>query len=76
MRRRAISLVWRTTGRDLQTDFVRQLTAVRSWRTGVTGAALDKQLAPVAPSMLPSHPKIQVPREPSVMTAPTGERDM
>jgi hypothetical protein len=52
--RRAISLVWQATGRDLQADFVRQLAASRSWRTGVMGDTLYAQLPPVAPALLPA----------------------
>ncbi len=59
--RRAISLVWQATGRDLQADFIRNLALVRSWRTGVTGAQLYEQLPAVAPDALPSLPGARVP---------------
>ena len=51
--RRAISLVWLATGRDLESDFLRELGAVRSWRTGITGADAYRQLPPEAPGLLP-----------------------
>lgn len=53
--RRAISLVWQATGRDLQADFVEQLAAARSWQTGVTGAELYHQLPVVARAYLPAN---------------------
>jgi len=53
--RRAISLVWQATGVDLQADFVRQLAAAHSWRTGVSGADLYWRLPPVPPPLLPPH---------------------
>jgi Domain of unknown function (DUF3536)/Glycosyl hydrolase family 57 len=52
--RRAISLVWQATGIDLETDFVRDLAEAHSWRTGLSGADIYRQLPPVAPQLLPS----------------------
>ena len=52
--RRAISLVWQATHRDLQTGFVRDLATSTSWRTGLTGADLYRQLPPVATELLPT----------------------
>jgi alpha-amylase/alpha-mannosidase (GH57 family) len=60
--RKAISLVWQATRLDLEADFVRNLAAAQSWRTGLTGASIYAQLPPVAPDLLPkrqpskSHP--------------------
>ncbi|MBF6589835.1 MAG: DUF3536 domain-containing protein [Ktedonobacterales bacterium] len=51
--RRAISLVWLATRRDVRRDFVRDLVAAKSWRTGLTGADLYRQLPRVQPSWLP-----------------------
>lgn len=51
--RRAISLVWQATKRDLQTQFVRDLAAARSWRTGLTGADIYRRLPRVEPGLLP-----------------------
>lgn len=52
--RRAISLVWQATHRDLQADFVADLQAARSWRTGVTGADLYRGLPALAHDQLPA----------------------
>jgi alpha-amylase/alpha-mannosidase (GH57 family) len=52
--RRAISLVWQATRRDLQTSFVRDLAVAKSWRTGLTGADLYRQLPIVQPGQLPT----------------------
>ncbi|MGH2515876.1 MAG: DUF3536 domain-containing protein [Ktedonobacterales bacterium] len=52
--RKAISLVWQATQRDLETDFVRDLTAAHSWRTGLTGSQIYAQLPPVAAGLLPN----------------------
>ncbi|MGZ3638967.1 MAG: DUF3536 domain-containing protein [Ktedonobacterales bacterium] len=52
--RRAISLVWQANGFDLQTDFLRDLAEAHSWRNGLTGADIYRQLPPVAPDLLPS----------------------
>ncbi|MGO8951074.1 MAG: DUF3536 domain-containing protein [Ktedonobacterales bacterium] len=51
--RRAISLVWQTTGIDLQKDFLRDLAIPRSSRSGLSGADLYRHLPPVHVSMLP-----------------------
>jgi hypothetical protein len=51
--RRAISLIWQALGIDLQRDFVNDLKASKSWRTGVTGADLYRQLPVVKPGLLP-----------------------
>jgi len=47
--RRAINLVWLATGQDLQRDFLRDLDATRSWRSGLTGRDLYRQL-PLLPA--------------------------
>ncbi len=52
--RRAISLVWLASARDLQAGFVRDLAAAKSWRSGVTGADIYRQLPPVQPGCLPA----------------------
>jgi len=52
--RRAISLVWQAAHLDLQAEFVRDLAAAHSWRTGVTGVDAYRQLPPVAPELLPT----------------------
>jgi hypothetical protein len=44
--RRAISLVYEATGRELEAEFVRDLGHARSWRNGLTGADLYRQLPP------------------------------
>jgi hypothetical protein len=51
--RRAISLVWQATRRDLQGEFVEALAAAKSWRTGLTGADLYRRLPEVQASLLP-----------------------
>ena len=51
--RRAISLTWQATGIDLQSAFVKDLQAARSWRSGVTGADLYRRLPGVAWGLLP-----------------------
>ncbi len=51
--RRAISLVWQATRQNLQSDFVADLAAARSWRNGLSGADLYAQLPPVSPELLP-----------------------
>ena len=51
--RRSISLVWQSTHENLQPDFLADLKAARSWRTGLTGAELYRQLPPVGHDMLP-----------------------
>jgi uncharacterized protein DUF3536/glycosyl hydrolase family 57 len=55
--RRALSLVWQTTGDDLQGGFLDQLRRTRGWRTGLTGADLYRQLPPVARDLLPPLPR-------------------
>ncbi len=52
--RRAISLTYQATGLDLGADFVSDLAATRSWRTGLTGADLYRQLPPLTTDQLPS----------------------
>jgi uncharacterized protein DUF3536/glycosyl hydrolase family 57 len=54
--RRAISLIWQALGIDLQSDFLRDLAAAKSWRTKVTGAALYRQLPLVREELLPPLP--------------------
>ncbi len=51
--RRAISLTWQALGIDLQRDFVQDLRAARSGRTGLTGADLYRQLPVVKRALLP-----------------------
>jgi Domain of unknown function (DUF3536) len=51
--RRAISLVWQATGIDLEASFLRDLAAPHSWRTGVSGADLYRQLPEVGAGLLP-----------------------
>jgi alpha-amylase/alpha-mannosidase (GH57 family) len=51
--RRAISLFWESLGVDLQTDFVEDLKAAKSWRTGLSGADMYRQLPVVARDLLP-----------------------
>lgn len=50
--RRAISLVWQALGIDLQHDFLTNLSAAKSWRTGVTGADMYRRLPDVPPGFL------------------------
>lgn len=52
--RRAISLTFQATGRDVGADFVSDLATARSWRTGLSGADLYRQLPPLASDQLPS----------------------
>jgi hypothetical protein len=52
--RRAISLVYEATGRDLEAAFVGDLALARSWRNSLTGADLYRQLPPVSADKLPS----------------------
>ncbi len=42
--RRAISLIWQALGIDLQSAFLKDLKATRSWQTHLTGADLYRQL--------------------------------
>jgi hypothetical protein len=51
--RRAISLVWQATHENLQAGFLADLAAAKSWRTGLTGVDLYRQLPPVARELLP-----------------------
>jgi alpha-amylase/alpha-mannosidase (GH57 family) len=55
--RKAISLTWQATGEDLQTAFLADLAAAKSWRSARTGAELYLQLPRVAPHLLPQLPK-------------------
>lgn len=50
--RRAISLIWQALGIDLQQDFLADLAATRSWRTGVSGAEIYLRLPAVPPGFL------------------------
>ncbi len=52
--RRAISLIYQLTGRDLEAEFVRDLSESRSWRSGLTGADLYRQLPPLRADQVPS----------------------
>ncbi len=52
--RRAISLVWQATHVDLETEFVNELAAARSWRTDITGADAYRQLPPLEADLLPN----------------------
>jgi hypothetical protein len=52
--RRAITLVEKATGRPLEADFVRDLAEARSWRSGLTGADLYRQLPPIRRDEPPS----------------------
>ncbi len=54
--RRAISLYWQALGIDLQTDFVQDLRAAKSWRSGLTGAEVYRQLPVVGAGLLPALP--------------------
>lgn len=58
--RRAISLMWETLQIDLQTEFLKDLEAVRSWRTGARGDAFYRALPPVPESLLPSMERVLV----------------
>lgn len=51
--RRAISLIWQALGIDLQRGFVQDLKEAKSWRTGLTGEDLYRQLPVVKPELLP-----------------------
>jgi hypothetical protein len=51
--RRAISLYWQALGVDLQTDFLRDLQAAKSWHTTFNGAELYRQLPVVDAALLP-----------------------
>jgi alpha-amylase/alpha-mannosidase (GH57 family) len=51
--RRAISLIWQALGVDLQTDFLRDLQAAKSWRFPFNGADLYRQLPVVDEGLLP-----------------------
>jgi hypothetical protein len=51
--RRAISLLWRASGYDLQRGFVKMLQQARSWRTGRTGADVYHALPAVPEKLLP-----------------------
>lgn len=58
--RRSISLLWQALGIDLQPDFVSDLQAVKSWRTGLTGADIYHQLPIVRPDQLPPLAPVQL----------------
>src|SRR5260370_1163544 len=51
-----ISLTWQALGIDLQSDFVNDLRAVKSWRVPLTGADVYRQLPIVRPDQLPPLP--------------------
>ena len=51
--RRAISLTWQALGIDLQRDFLADLARTKSWRTGLTGVDLYRQLPVVQEGLLP-----------------------
>jgi len=51
--RRSISLIWQALGIDLQTPFLRDLAATRSWRHRLSGADAYQQLPDVAAHLLP-----------------------
>ncbi len=52
--RRAISHVWQALHADVQADFIADLAAAQSWRTGATGADIYRALpAPPGHDMLP-----------------------
>lgn len=51
--RRAISLYWLALGIDLQQGFVRDLRVTKSWRTGLRGDQLYRQLPVVKADLLP-----------------------
>lgn len=55
--RRAISLYWQAAGIDLQTDFLNDLRAASSWRSGLNGAEIYRQLPAVRAGVLPTVPK-------------------
>jgi alpha-amylase/alpha-mannosidase (GH57 family) len=50
--RRVISLIWQALGIDLQSGFLHDLVAAKSWRTKVTGADLYRQLPVVRQGLL------------------------
>jgi len=54
--RRAISLFWQALGVDLQQSFLQDLQVAKSWRTGLTGADIYRQLPVVKPGLLPPLP--------------------
>jgi alpha-amylase/alpha-mannosidase (GH57 family) len=54
--RRAISLYWQALSVDLQRDFLRDLHAVKSWRSQLTGADLYRQLPVLYRDKLPPLP--------------------
>lgn len=51
--RRSISLIWQALGVDLQTAFLRDLAATRSWRCRLSGVDAYHQLPVVSPALLP-----------------------
>ncbi|HLW01100.1 MAG TPA: DUF3536 domain-containing protein [Ktedonobacterales bacterium] len=52
--RRAISLYWQATEEDVQANFLADLAQAKSWRGGLTGADLYRQLPQVDSHLLPS----------------------
>jgi alpha-amylase/alpha-mannosidase (GH57 family) len=60
--RRAISLYWQAAQVDLQTDFLADLAEAKSWRTGLTGADLYRQLPAVSNDLLPTSAEAAAPR--------------
>lgn len=54
--RRAISLYWQALGIDLQADFLKDLRAVKSRRSSLTGAEAYRQLPVVKTGLLPPLP--------------------
>ncbi len=63
--RRAISLVWQATHESLQAAFIADLARARSWRTGLTGADLYRQLPPVGRDLLPPKRAPRADKEPA-----------
>src|SRR5256885_1335599 len=51
--RRAISLIWQALDIDLQSEFVNELQAAKSWRTSLTGTDMYRQLPVVHDGQLP-----------------------
>ena len=52
--RRAISLYWQATQEDLQQAFLADLAEALSWRSGLSGADLYRQLPGVSHTLLPA----------------------
>ena len=51
--RKAISLIWQAFHIDLQHKFLQDLACARSWRTGITGADIYRQLPTLTQDWLP-----------------------